>query len=180
MIQRDFQTVEEWFFWLYANLGMAHAAIKEGHEKYERIDFIIRERLYSGLKKGTMHIASVYEDEKYKLNHVKCAYCGETECLTVDHLVSKYSGGADGGDNLVYACKSCNSSKNKRDLLEWYAGKEEFPPILVLRRYMKLAYSYFAANGFLSLPYTELKGCCNLFRLDLLPYKFPSPNDLRL
>lgn len=180
MRQRNFQTVEEWFFWLYANLGMAHAALKEGHEKYERIDFIIRERLYCGLKNGTMHIASVYEDEKYKMNHVKCAYCGKTDGLTVDHLVPKYSGGADGGDNLVYACKSCNSSKNKRDLIEWYAGKGEFPPILVLRRYMKLAYGYLCSNEFLNLPYTEFKDCCRLFRLDLLPCKFPSPEDLRL
>lgn len=180
MTEIAFSTVREYFNWLYANTAMAHAALKNGHEKYERIDFIIRARLFKGLNDGKMHVTSVYEDEKYKLSNVKCAYCGKMGVLTLDHLLSRKNGGADDGANLVYACKSCNSSKNKSDLLEWYAGKNQFPPILVLRRYLKLAYAHFEQSGYLELPYERLTDCCRTFRLDLLPLHFPSPNELRL
>lgn len=179
-MEKTFKTVGEYFHWVYANLAMAHATLNGGHQKYEQMDFIIRARLYKGLNDGTMHIASVYEDEKYKLSNVKCAYCGKTKSLTLDHLLSRKNGGQDSGDNLVYACKSCNSSKNKKDLLEWYTEKNEFPPVLVLRRYLKLAYSYYAVNGYLDLPFEAFNSCCDLFRLDLLPDKFPAPKDLKL
>jgi 5-methylcytosine-specific restriction endonuclease McrA len=35
---------------------------------------------------------------------------------TVDHVVPRYHGGLTHMDNLVLACKSCNSRKNRRPL----------------------------------------------------------------
>lgn len=46
-------------------------------------------------------------------NHT-CQYCGEKApdaVLHVDHVKPKTLGGADGPDNLVTACKDCNSGK---------------------------------------------------------------------
>lgn len=47
----------------------------------------------------------------------QCAYCDKTwlDCkLTQDHIVPISQGGGYTADNIVPACKSCNSRKNKR------------------------------------------------------------------
>ncbi|WP_080681919.1 HNH endonuclease [Sorangium cellulosum] len=54
----------------------------------------------------------------------RCVYCGTTPPpkLHGDHLIPRHRGGPESGDNLVWACRSCNSSKNARDLLD--VGRE--------------------------------------------------------
>lgn len=52
----------------------------------------------------------------------RCFYCpGLAE--TVDHVVPLVRGGTNYEGNLVPACRSCNSSKAARLLIEWRAGK---------------------------------------------------------
>ncbi|MCU0326479.1 MAG: HNH endonuclease [Spirosomaceae bacterium] len=41
----------------------------------------------------------------------KCVYCGSHEDLTLDHLIPKSKGGKTNWDNLVTACRRCNSRK---------------------------------------------------------------------
>lgn len=41
-----------------------------------------------------------------------CHYCNE-HGDTVDHVAARSSGGADAAENMVVACKSCNSSKGR-------------------------------------------------------------------
>jgi 5-methylcytosine-specific restriction endonuclease McrA len=43
-----------------------------------------------------------------------CHYCGGY-ATTVDHVVPKARGGSDTWENLVAACRSCNTSKHDRD-----------------------------------------------------------------
>ena len=50
-----------------------------------------------------------------------CAYCGVTGPLTLDHVVPLARGGAHRIENLVAACKPCNSRKGARDELEFRA-----------------------------------------------------------
>jgi hypothetical protein len=38
---------------------------------------------------------------------------------TIDHVLPRYHGGPDDIDNLVLACKSCNSQKNTKDYDEY-------------------------------------------------------------
>jgi 5-methylcytosine-specific restriction endonuclease McrA len=52
-----------------------------------------------------------------------CAYCGSPGKLTVDHLVALKSGGSNSIENLVPACKSCNSSKGTAPVAAWLAGR---------------------------------------------------------
>ena len=51
----------------------------------------------------------------------ECAYCGSREDLTLDHVVPLSRGGTHAIDNLVAACKPCNSRKGSRDELEFRA-----------------------------------------------------------
>ena len=53
-----------------------------------------------------------------------CTYCGHP-ADTVDHVIPRAWGGTDDTDNLVPACKSCNSRKNVLPLEVWtLSGRE--------------------------------------------------------
>lgn len=49
----------------------------------------------------------------------KCAYCGSTNRITQDHVQPLSRGGTDSPDNVVPACKSCNSKKGDKTPVEW-------------------------------------------------------------
>lgn len=50
----------------------------------------------------------------------RCAYCGEVKPLTMDHVIPLTKGGGTTSDNIVPACKSCNSSKGAKLTTEHY------------------------------------------------------------
>ena len=76
----DIDTVGDHIAWSYANLARADAALQDESASYQRIHHIIRSKLFSGLKKGTMAMRSLYDDERIKMTAPKaCCYCG-SEC----------------------------------------------------------------------------------------------------
>ncbi len=170
------ETVGDLLYCAYANLGMAQAAIDAGVAKYGTLQYMIRSRMYFGLRKGTLQMGSMFRDEKLKLEQPRaCCYCGSTEKLSLDHLVPRHLEGGDGADNLVWACRKCNSSKGGEDLLAWCAKREKRPPLLVYRRYLKLAIAQGVKAGVMDVPVGELAGLGLPFRLDLLVTWFPDP-----
>lgn len=56
----------------------------------------------------------------FKRDGQKCQYCGASKDLTLDHVIPKSKGGRSTWENLVAACKLCNSKKG--DLLPDEAG----------------------------------------------------------
>ena len=175
----EITTVGELLHWSYANLAMAHAAVTAKSEKYRRIQFMIRSRLYAGLNKQTMSIGPLADDERLKMILPQaCCYCGSREFLSADHLISTKKGGANTGDNLVWACRSCNSSKCARDVLEWLSDRNQFPSILLLRRYLKLAIEISRERNLLDSPLTEAPELP--FSLLAIPKLYPQPGQLRL
>jgi hypothetical protein len=50
----------------------------------------------------------------------KCCYCGEELPLEQEHYIPVTKAGAYSKANILCACKSCNSSKNDQDALEWF------------------------------------------------------------
>ena len=173
------RSVGERLFWCYANLAMSHAAVSEGEARFGRRHFIIRSRLYAGLRKGTMKTGPLADDEKLKMILPQaCAYCGAREFLSVDHLVPHKLGGSDDGENMVWACRSCNSSKGAADAIEWITKRGRFPPLLLLRRYLKLAIAYCSENGAMDQPPDV--STIGPFSLASLPQRFPEPNALTL
>ncbi|HHT02927.1 MAG TPA: HNH endonuclease [Bacteroidales bacterium] len=175
------ETVREKIYYAYANLAMAHSAINNKQDKFGVLNYMIRARLFKGLKDGTMNIRTFFDDEKNKLiTGKRCNYCGATEKLSLDHIFPQKFGGKDNPENLILACKTCNSSKGKKDLLEWMNFRGEFLPLMIIRLYLKLTLQYCIENELLDKKIEELKDMELPFRIDLLPTKFPHPQHLIL
>ena len=174
-------TIRDHIAWSYANLARAQAALEAGFTSYSPIHHMIRTRLFKGLTTGKMKMQSLYDDEKVKIKYPQaCCYCGSVDQISIDHLIPRILGGADHSDNLVWACRPCNSSKRDRDMLEWLQQKGVFPAILLLRRYTKLVARYSDQQGLLDLPLAEAAYHSLPFRLELLPYSLPQLSDLVL
>jgi hypothetical protein len=61
-------------------------------------------------------------EREQELPH-QCVFCNTQNNLTTDHLIPRGRGGDDSSDNLVLACKSCNSSRGDRGVFEWLGLK---------------------------------------------------------
>lgn len=182
MGKKERVTVAENLFWAYAKLAMAHAAVDAGVAKYGVRHFQVRARLYAGLRKGEMQVGSILDDERLKLTMARCcAYCGAEGALTLDHLVPRVAGGADSGDNAVWACRSCNSSKGGRDFIRWWFERRDgFPPLMLVRRYLKLAIRHAEVKELLDRRLEDITREEFPFDLEPLREKFPPPSELEL
>lgn len=74
-----------------------------------------------------------WEEVLSKFENV-CAYCGSASDLSIDHVVPTSKLGKHVKNNVVPACRSCNSSKSNKDLEEWYPTKYFFDN----KRYTKI------------------------------------------
>lgn len=167
----------EVLFRSYANLAMAHAAVRQGATQYGRVHYMIRARLQKGLTSGTMNVRALAEDEKLKLVLPQaCCYCGARSNLAVDHLLPQAKGGPHYGDNMVWSCRSCNSSKGKKDVLVWLAERDQRPSLLLVRRYLKLALEICVQRGLLATPLEAARGLDLPFSLDAIPHQYPDPD----
>ena len=177
---KDLPHLSDFLHWSYANLAMAHAAVEGGAETFGRPHFIIRSRLFKGLQTGNMKVGSLILDEKVKLRARRaCVYCGATKNLSADHIIPPSKGGLESGDNLVLACRSCNSSKRDHDLLEWWQRtRGTFPPLMLLRRYLKLALEHATERDLLGRDLDDLPDLP--FGANKIPRRYPVPAELRL
>jgi hypothetical protein len=181
MAKQTIETVKEQIFYAYANLAMAHSAVEKKHDKYRTFNYIIRAKLFKGLKDGTMNIRSLFDDEKIKIQTGQiCNYCGSPEKLALDHIFPLKYNGKDNADNLILACKTCNSSKGKKDLIEWMIYRKKFLPLMIIRRYLKLTYNYCSEYGLLDNKIEDIKDMELPFKIELLPTSYPRPNELSL
>ena len=128
-----------------------------------------------------MNIRTLFDDEKIKLSSgCKCSYCGSIENLALDHIFAKKLGGKDVGDNLIHACRSCNSSKGKKDMMEWMGYRNAFPPLMILRRYLKLVVIYCVENDLMESEISEVRNQKHPFNIDFIPVSYPKPRELVL
>ncbi|MEN3041095.1 MAG: HNH endonuclease [Bacteroidia bacterium] len=78
----------------------------------------------------------------FRRDGYRCAYCGTSHHLTIDHVIPRSQGGESTWENLVTACEPCNRRKGNRTpqqagmpllirprrphhLLFWLRGAEE-------------------------------------------------------
>jgi len=67
-------------------------------------------------------------------------------------------------------------------MLEWLSRKGIFPPLLLLRRYLKLVISYCVNSGIVDMPMDKIRSETNSlpFSISHIPQKFPKPTELKL
>lgn len=61
---------------------------------------------------------SLSRENVFKRDGFECQYCGTKKELTIDHIIPKAKGGKTSWNNLVTACKKCNSKKGNFTLEE--------------------------------------------------------------
>jgi len=82
------------------------------------------DRLRNYIRKGADGKYSAQEWENLKADYgYKCAYCGKQKKLTADHVIAIKNGGSNFIENIVPACRSCNSSKKDKLWVEWFYAR---------------------------------------------------------
>lgn len=88
---------------------------------------ITKERMAdNGQKKRHNGESSLTEEEwetALAYFNYRCAYCGDSDEMTKDHLDPLKNGGELTFSNVVPACRSCNSSKKDHQWLSWYQNQ---------------------------------------------------------
>lgn len=105
---------------------------KEYHKQYckeHRDIYNMHNQRYNAKKKQLPNTLTVEQWEECK-NHFKgeCAYCGKTKPLAQDHFIPISKGGEYTINNIIPACKSCNSSKHDKVFEEWYPQQIYYSP----------------------------------------------------
>ena len=181
MAKQKIKTVRELIYWSYANLAMAHTAVEKKQKEFGRFNYMIRAKLFKGLKEGTINMRTIFDDEKIKLQTGQiCNYCGSNEKLALDHIFPQKYGGKDNAENLIFACRRCNSSKGKKDLMEWMKFRKEFLPLMIIRRYLKLTFNYCNEKDLLDRKIEDIKDLELPFKIKFLPTNYPKPKELKL
>lgn len=77
------------------------------------------------LAKADKYGTKEQQSEIWQKTNGRCCYCGtilnvfEKRGFTYEHIKAQVKGGSNETDNLMLACKSCNSSKGKKDVEEY-------------------------------------------------------------
>ncbi len=91
-----------------------HNVLKARQKNWRR-----REKIMCARVEGAEAItASWFETVKERQNH-RCAYCSQSLPLTLDHVIPLARGGKHVRENILAACKPCNSRKSDFLLHEW-------------------------------------------------------------
>jgi len=96
---------------------------KARDEKYRKSDkckatYLRHTYKRRGLSKDLPSTLTSIEWEEIKKKYkYRCVYCGEKKPLTRDHLIPLSKGGGFTKENIVPACKRCNSIKNNHPVL---------------------------------------------------------------
>ncbi len=85
-----------------------------------------RPRFISSAPRGRNYIPKRLRFEIYERDHNTCQYCHRTfptEKLSIEHVIPVSKGGIDDVINYITVCRSCNSSKKDKSLMEFIKNK---------------------------------------------------------
>lgn len=154
------KTVHDLLCKAYADLSVAHMRI----DKEVSSPRGLREYLFGKYFRGERKPDALLKEEREKLEKGQiCHYCEEPfpsgKGLQVEHILPISRGGLNKGENIVFACQSCNGSKGKKDFIAWALDYSDmgFPPIGLVRHYLKLVWEHCERNGLLEMDLVEAK-----------------------
>lgn len=182
---RKFNNFGEVLYWAFANLNMCIMARRCGFAEYNKFCFIRREKAFKAYKLGEWNVGGLRVINRSRMINGRtfCPYCGgdfkDDSDVTLDHLLPKAKGGSDSADNLVAVCKSCNSSKGKKDFVEWFIQKNcFFPPLYLYSLYLKLVYYFAVEKGLMDKHKEDLDSMALPFNPASLFVPLPQPGNV--
>lgn len=156
------RTVREEILYEYAKLisRSAYSSLQRG---------FITDR-FKKLRDGHITISdTIREWEREQELPGECVFCGAKEYLTTDHLIPRNRGGTDSADNLVLACKSCNSSRGDKGIFEWLGlEKKDQLHRLVAGKYLKQLLQIHESLDTINISKSELGNLCKKCMLTLV------------
>ncbi len=173
----ELKTFGDFLHYAYANMQMLIMAISTGREKFDRTCFMVRSKAFKSYRTKQWHIQDLHINNVWKMmNGEYCWYClskFQKQELTIEHIFPRSKGGSNDIDNIVLVCKSCNSSKQALDVLEWFIDtKKEWPKPYVFAYYLKLVYLYAVRNNLLDLTSEEIDQLALPFKYQYLPLRY--------
>ena len=164
------KSVRDLIYWEYACLIAESAGFADNY------GFAMSR--YKKLKSGEMSWSGTLKDFQSQMEKGRvCTYCGETQNLTVDHIIpisragidSRIQGLLESQDNCVLACRTCNSQKSARDAFQWYKDEERgLVPKLVRSKFLKLVYKVHETQGTLDAADMNWDGTLDTYDLGVI------------
>jgi 5-methylcytosine-specific restriction endonuclease McrA len=103
--------------WYARNPEVARAATRKWNKENPEAKRL-SENKRRAMKLGN-GVFTILPKEINKLLSSNCVNCNISEDITLDHIIPISRGGRHSIGNLQPLCKSCNSSKNSKLLMEW-------------------------------------------------------------
>ena len=69
-----------------------------------------------------------FREHIYEAWNHKCSYCEEF-ATSLDHVIPRFKSGSSNRNNLVPACRRCNTDKASTKMEEWYQQQEFFTQV---------------------------------------------------
>lgn len=86
----------------------------------QQLEAVVLAHLEAEKARGPRSLSPALRRAVLERDGFKCSYCGAEDVpLHCDHIQPYSRGGATSLENLAAACKSCNSSKKDRTIVEW-------------------------------------------------------------
>ncbi len=154
------KSIKDLIFWQYAKIIADSAGI--GKKDY---GFVMTK--FKQLRQGEIFWNEIREYIKEREHQDECIFCGAKTNLTLEHLLPRHFNGPDVEKNVIWLCKSCNSSKGARRLYEYFAiqaGVEAAKynvPRIAEGKYLKFAFETLKEKQLLDTNAAELnKAIC--------------------
>jgi glutaredoxin len=71
-----------------------------------------------------------YRQSIYEAWNYKCVYC-KADATSLDHIIPRFKSGSNNRNNLVPACRTCNTNKASTKMEDWYSQQEFFDKIQI-------------------------------------------------
>ena len=153
------KTVHDLLCKAYADLSVADTCIDKKLDNPTGY----REHMFGKYFRGEHEPAPLMREEREKMEKgCICHYCEKPfpsgKGLEMEHILPTSRGGPNTGENLVYACRSCNSSKKDKDFIAWALNSDlGFPPIELVRHYLKLVWEHCKENEWMEMDLVEAR-----------------------
>ncbi|MDK2859482.1 MAG: hypothetical protein PWP25_668 [Sphaerochaeta sp.] len=153
------KTMQEELFYEYAKL-ISRSAFNG------KINYGFVSNRFKALRDGKITISgTIREWQREQELPKECVFCGAQENLHMDHLIPRSRGGKDSADNMVWSCRSCNTSRGDKGVFVWLGLKrKDNLHCLVAGKYLKQLFELHEEKGTMNIREDTIEQLCGTCR----------------